>query len=144
MRFPKRRLIEISQHLLSTIGGHTADHVDFSKNLSEAELDRQIKQDKHNIEQLINDEIRYFAYPFGQLHNAPSKIQEKVQNAGYEAAFTIIPGFIDVSENPFLINRDSLEFHQSSLVWRKWLEGAYDIWVNRKLSLYNFLGIGFR
>ncbi len=140
----KQELLKISQNSLFTIGGHSKDHIDFSKNLDETEIEQQIKQDKQSIESLIKQEIHYFAYPFGQLQNAPSKIQKKVEEAGYKAAFTIIPGFIDNSKNPFLINRDSLELHQSVRVWDKWLKGAYDTWVTRKLNFYQFLGIRFR
>ena len=140
----EEELIEISQNNLFTIGGHSTDHVDFSKNLNESTLDQQIKQDKQFIEKLIQQKIHYFAYPFGQLHNAPLNVQKKVEQAGYKAAFTIIPGFAEVSKSLFLINRDSLELHQSERVWGKWLNGAYDVWVNRKLSLYHFLGIRFR
>ena len=134
----------MSQHALITIGGHTIDHIDFSKNLDDQEIEKQISLDKRRIESLINRKIHYFAYPFGQLKYAPSNVQEKVEKAGYKAAFTIIPGFLSRQKNPFLFNRDSLEFHQSVTVWDKWLKGAYDPWVIRKLNLYQFFGIRFR
>lgn len=140
----KEELFEISQNHLFSIGGHTVDHIDLSESLENSEIEHQIIHDKQEIERLIEQEIHYFAYPFGQLQNAHVKVQKKVKEAGYKAAFTIIPGFVEDAESPFLINRDSLEFHQSEQVWKKWLAGAYDQLVQKKLNIYKFLRIRFR
>lgn len=128
----KQQLKEMSEHPLFTIGGHTKDHIDFSVDHSLEEIEKQIKTDKSNIESCISKTIEYFAYPFGQLSNAPSIVQDLVQDAGYLAAFTIIPGFRNSAK--YLQNRDSLELWQSEKLWDRWLHGAYDDIVKTKLK----------
>ena len=126
---------------LFEIGGHTLDHFLFSKQSEETKVQEQIIRDKQNLEKVIGQTIKYFAYPFGQLSHATPNIQKVVQEAGYQNAFTIIPGFATPYENPFLINRDSLELFQSSKVWDRWLHGGYDTLVQLKLKIYNSFSV---
>lgn len=130
-----KQLAEMAVHPLVTIGGHSKDHCDFSIAHSDQYLEEQIISDKLRLEQLIGKQIHLFAYPFGQLSNAPKHVQEIVERAGYTHAFTIIPGF--ENENRFLQYRDSLELWQSKRVWDRWLHGAYDGLVRKKLALQN-------
>ncbi len=129
----KIQLVELSKSTLVTIGGHTMDHFDFSEEGNIEGILHQIRDDKSALEEIIGSKIDYFAYPFGQLSNAPLEVQDIVKSTGYKNGFTIIPGFRN--RNPYLQNRDSLELWQSTRVWSRWLQGAYDSIVLRKLKL---------
>lgn len=129
---------------LFEIGGHTKDHFEFSKTITPSILEKQIIEDKLVLEQMIGKKIQFFAYPFGQLIHATSNVQQVVKKAGYKNAFTIVPGNIINQKNPWQISRDSLELYQSERVWKNWLFGAYDKWVERKLFFYKMIGRKFR
>ncbi len=129
----KDDLISLSAHNVVSIGGHTKDHCDFSQSHSQEVLKEQIVSDKQTLEEIIKKPIHVFAYPFGQLVNAPREVQNLVKQAGYKAAFTIIPGFRN--DNNYLNHRDSLELWQNTRIWNRWLHGAYDSLVKSKLKL---------
>lgn len=129
-------LKKLAQHPLFEIGGHTKDHFLFSENTDKEILHKQIVEDKIALEKMTGSAINYFAYPFGQMIHAAPSVQKMVANAGYKKAFTIIPGTASEQANPWTINRDSLELYQSEKVWYKWLHGAYDPLIKKKIKLY--------
>lgn len=138
------QLLELSKNPLFEIGGHTKDHYRFSESTTLEIAKQQIIKDKITLEKLILKPLRFFAYPFGQLQNAPGHLEEILNEAGYNFAFTIVPGKIDFKTDPFRINRDSLELSQNKIVWLKWLNGSYDNLVVLKLKVYKLLSIKFR
>lgn len=135
---------KIAQHPLFEIGGHTKDHFLFSNKTNPQTIREQILDDKKILETKSGKNLKYFAYPFGQLIHAPKKVQAVVESAGYEYAFTIVPGFIQEINKPYLLPRDSLELFQSKKVWKYWLEGAYDQLVYQKNKWYHFFKIQYR
>ena len=134
----------LAQQPLFEIGGHTKDHYLFSENTDKKTLHKQIVDDKIALEKMTGSAIKYFAYPFGQMIHAAPAVQKMIATAGYKKAFTIIPGAATQSTNPWTINRDSLELHQSEKVWNKWLHGAYDPFVKKKIKLYQRFNRNYR
>jgi len=74
---------------LIDLGSHSLTHRRLSS-LTEAELCAEVTESKGMLEQLVGRPVRWFAYPFGETSEA---MQAKVQEAGYEAAFTTQRGW---------------------------------------------------
>lgn len=54
------------------------------------DLVREVVQSKTELENVLDSAVRYFAYPYGKHDEA---VMAAVKEAGYEAAFSVIPGF---------------------------------------------------
>lgn len=68
-----------------TIGAHGADHSDLTT-LGADDLRRQTAQVRADLTDLLGEEVRTFAHPYG-YHDA--RVREAVEAAGYEAAFSV-------------------------------------------------------
>lgn len=111
---------------LFTIGGHTMNHTDLGCNHSLAELEKEIKQDKNEVEKVIGKKIRFFAYPFGSTKNLHRDSISVIKKSGYVAAFTIMPSFWKQGADQYRIGRDSFLLEDSVGVWNACLKGGYD------------------
>jgi len=77
------------------IGGHTVNHP-ILKTLTLPEAEREIGQNKEELEQILQAPVRFFAYPNGKLGRDYLPEHAKlVKNCGYEAALTTDWGCID-------------------------------------------------
>ncbi len=133
-------LKEIADSKLITIGGHTTNHIDCGESRTEEEWVKEIVDDKKKLEEIIGKEITDFAFPFGAKTNTSSQAVEKISQAGYKRAFSIVPGFTSLgvinpkghilqgNSDKFWVSRDSLTLTESDVVWSAWLSGGYD-WV---------------
>jgi len=119
------------------IGGHTVGHKRLTK-ISSNELTFEIKENKKQLEGAARREIIFFAYPFGDKQSFNQIVINEVQKAGYQYAFTILPGFNKLKTNHYLLYRDSIDVNWSEKFLKVWLYGAYDFWK----SLLNLLGQG--
>jgi peptidoglycan/xylan/chitin deacetylase (PgdA/CDA1 family) len=54
------------------------------------ELLREVVQSKAELEDVLGTEVGYFAYPYGKHDDT---VVTAVKDAGYKAAFSVIPGF---------------------------------------------------
>lgn len=70
------------------IGSHTVSHPHLPR-LSDAELDRELRQSRARVEERLGRRCRFFAYPYGE-HD--ERVQDAVRRAGYEAAFALAAG----------------------------------------------------
>ncbi|HEX8993726.1 MAG TPA: polysaccharide deacetylase family protein [Candidatus Paceibacterota bacterium] len=86
-------LIRLAQHPLVTFGNHSATHANLAKLPTEA-LAREVMRPKG---------IRYFAYPGG---NHSPEAARAIEDAGYEAAFSIRPGLVHKDSDHFLMPRN--------------------------------------
>lgn len=84
-----------------TIGGHTANHVDLSKESLSNVVD-ELQSSRRIIENYIGQPLKYFCYPFGGF--SPNII-EKVKNDGYIMAFTTEKGWVESGANPYAFQR---------------------------------------
>jgi peptidoglycan/xylan/chitin deacetylase (PgdA/CDA1 family) len=69
------------------IGSHTCSHAHLTR-LSDAELDRELRESKARLVAELGRPCRFLAFPFGE-HDA--RVREAVRAAGYTAAFAL-PG----------------------------------------------------
>ena len=94
------------------IGSHTASHpilTRVSLNVTKAELEKS----KSRIEAEIKSPVVSLAYPNGQSSDFNSKVVECVRKAGYQVAFTLLPGpsrYSSVKRAPFTIRRIFLSY----------------------------------
>lgn len=88
-----------------TFGAHTVTH----KVL--AELDREsvvieVNRSKSALEEILQEEIKYFAYPYGKFgRDFTEESMQIVKEGSYHAAFATDNGFITNKSNLFSLNR---------------------------------------
>lgn len=94
-------LITLAKDPLVTIGCHSATHANLTS-LNDEDLEHEIIASKAKLQKLIGKKIDFFAYPKGVYSK---EIITKVRQAGYTAAFTVLPGTFNVLQNDLLIPR---------------------------------------
>lgn len=117
----------LAQNPLFEIGGHTSSHIDFGEEQEAAELEKEIVADKLLLEKITGRPLRFFAYPFGNVHHLSAEAIGMIQRAGYLAGLTIIPAYWRSDQNPYLWGRDSLDPHLEIKVWESFLKGGHDL-----------------
>jgi peptidoglycan/xylan/chitin deacetylase (PgdA/CDA1 family) len=101
-------------------GSHTLTHPSLP-DLDDRQLRREVADSKHQLEDLLGEEVNTFAYPFGYLNR---RVRAAVVEAGYKLAFTTVPG-MNHWQDPYAIRRtefnevDSPSFYRWKL--RTWL-----------------------
>jgi peptidoglycan/xylan/chitin deacetylase (PgdA/CDA1 family) len=94
------------------MGAHTTNHPILTR-VSPYEAELEITNSKKRIEEEINTPVHSFAYPNGQRSDYNDIVIKAVMNAGFQAAYTLLPGptrFDTVKKNPFEIRRVFLSF----------------------------------
>jgi peptidoglycan/xylan/chitin deacetylase (PgdA/CDA1 family) len=122
----RRELGDLAGQDRFEIGSHTRHHVDLGRPLEPARLADEIDGDRHRLEDWTARPVTRFAYPFGRTRNVSPAAVERVAGAGFRAAFTFVPGFLDDEADPFRARRDGLDERDSTALWRARLGGAYD------------------
>lgn len=103
-------LREFAQNPLVTIGCHTATHTNLTES-DDAELEYEIVVAKRKLQRIIGKKVEFFAYPKG-IYN--EQIIKKVRQAGYSAAFSVLPGSFSVVQNDLLIPRTVINSSHSA------------------------------
>lgn len=80
---------------------HSRSHANLPT-LNDVDLADQLTGSRQVLSQLLGQEVKYFAYPFGQLDE---RVEAATRAAGYRAAFSTQPGFNRLDVNPFRIRR---------------------------------------
>jgi peptidoglycan/xylan/chitin deacetylase (PgdA/CDA1 family) len=104
--FPRRALLSTHQlRLLAdegvSIGSHTCAHVRLTDIALEM-AEKEIMDSKHELEDMLSQEVVHFAYPYGLFNQA---VRDMVVRAGYRSACSTRSGFNRPGEDPFLIRR---------------------------------------
>jgi peptidoglycan/xylan/chitin deacetylase (PgdA/CDA1 family) len=95
--------------------------------LSSADIEREIIQNKKDLEKIVGKSLRFFAYPFGGAKNASREAKLAIKSVGYATAFTIIPSFYTGLEDEYQIGRNSLLIEDDFSLWQNYLSGGYDL-----------------
>ncbi len=82
-------------------GAHTASHADL-ETLEYEEVLREIKESKEAIHEHLGMPVKIFAYPYGKFNES---VKKAVNEAGFEAACSTMPGFADRKSDLFAIKR---------------------------------------
>ncbi len=83
------------------VGSHTVTHPD----LSRVPLDvvrRELTVSRQELEQRLDRRVRWFAYPFGGIHNFQPGLLPLLEEAGYEGCVSAFGGLILPGCNPVL------------------------------------------
>ena len=87
------------------IGGHTANHVDFDRVTTQAEMDDEVIHSKGALEAMIDRPIRFFSVPTGLLPQMRPAVFEASKRAGYDAICSAYGAYNLIGQNPFHIKR---------------------------------------
>ncbi|MGL4976823.1 MAG: polysaccharide deacetylase family protein [Cetobacterium sp.] len=101
----KKEVLELHESGLIEFGGHTLSHPSMVT-LNDDELEKEIVQNKKDIESIIGEEIISFAYPYG--HNS-KRVQKAVKKAGYKYSVSTDSGTGIIDENLFDIRRTAID-----------------------------------
>ena len=85
-------------------GSHTRTH----KVLTEVDINTandEIINSKRELEKILNEEIRFLAYPRGKRSHFNQQVKAQVKKSGYKAAFTTENGEIDNRSDLFELER---------------------------------------
>ena len=94
------------------MAGHTVSHPILTR-VSPEEASQELINCKRHIEDQVKNSVLSFAYPNGQPADFNAELISRVQKAGFEVAFTLLPGPMrnaDVLKNPFSIRRVFLSY----------------------------------
>lgn len=80
---------------------HTRHHPDLPT-LSDAQLKDELSGSKQDLEDMLGEPVTYLAYPFGRYDE---RVLSLARQAGYDAAFSVQPGFNRVDVDRFRIRR---------------------------------------
>jgi len=98
------------------IGSHSRTHP-FLTNLSESEMEQEIRGSKEMIEDRLGRPVRSFSYPHG-LHDA--RCRRLVASAGYSGAFSTRFGGNGVRTDPFQLHRSEITYYDTA--WSFWFK----------------------
>jgi peptidoglycan/xylan/chitin deacetylase (PgdA/CDA1 family) len=87
------------------MGCHTRSHVDFSKVHDFKMVRREIVDAKQELEQIIGQAVRYFAFPFGLPAQLTQAAIEVIHEAGFDGFCSAFGGYNLVGRDSFHIRR---------------------------------------
>lgn len=91
---------ELQKHNVE-FGSHGLTHKPLAS-IPAGEAEKEIRDSKKKLEDLLNQEVRLFAYPYGEYNK---QIVDMVKNHGYEGACSTEKGLNDAGTDPYLIRR---------------------------------------
>jgi peptidoglycan/xylan/chitin deacetylase (PgdA/CDA1 family) len=87
------------------IGAHTYCHPDLGKMNDPTELHREIVIARHELQEALGREIRYFAFPFGQHANLSCRAFELAARSGYDGVCSAYGGYNFPGDDAFHVQR---------------------------------------
>jgi peptidoglycan/xylan/chitin deacetylase (PgdA/CDA1 family) len=101
------------------IGAHTRRHVDLGGDVPAEVLVDEIIRCKWELEEAIEREVRYFAFPYGQHENLSAAAFRVALDAGYSAVCSAYGGYNFPGDDPFHLRR----FHADPEIvrFKNWL-----------------------
>lgn len=86
------------------IGAHNRDHIHLGVVSAEVMQD-EIVGSKHDLEQALEREVRYFAFPYGQPSDLSTAAFRIAYNAGYQGVSSAYGGYNFPGDDPFHLRR---------------------------------------
>ncbi|MFO0916263.1 MAG: polysaccharide deacetylase family protein [Pirellulales bacterium] len=87
------------------IGAHTQSHCDLGVESSIEKLRHEIAGSRQRLQEWLGQEIRYFAFPYGQFGNMSAAAFRIAREAGFRACCSAYGGYNFPGEDPFHIQR---------------------------------------
>jgi peptidoglycan/xylan/chitin deacetylase (PgdA/CDA1 family) len=116
-----------------TIGSHTAGHVILAA-AAPSDVENELAESRRLIETRVQHPCWAFSYPNGQRTDFRDADRARVRDAGYDCAFTQIPGFVDPAIDPFALHRSPLPGSDNFDVFHSRVSGAHHF-VSRLVPL---------
>lgn len=89
-----------------TIGSHTANHAKLGESSPDVQ-ERELKDSKAALEDMIGEEVRHLCYPFGSFDAHSVRIANQ---AGYASATTCLRGIATPSDHPLALPRKAISY----------------------------------
>ncbi len=102
------------------IGSHTLTHPRLS-NLSDEQLEREIRDSKHKLEDIIGRKVVSFSYPYGDYDN---RAIEVAKSSGYENAVSTKLGVLIADCNPYEIPRINVRWNALGVLLMRKIQRA--------------------
>lgn len=90
-------------------GSHTLSHPSLIR-ISPSQRSEEIVQSKVDLEELLDEKIKFFCYPNGDFDD---DVVADVRNAGYTAALSCIRGSATPSDDMFVLPRKAISYGDS-------------------------------
>ncbi len=87
------------------IGGHTRSHADLGGKLTPAQLADEIVGGKRELEEIMEREVRYFAFPYGLPRNLSPEAFRLAYDAGYHGVCSAYGGYNFPGDDAFHLRR---------------------------------------
>jgi peptidoglycan/xylan/chitin deacetylase (PgdA/CDA1 family) len=113
------------------IGSHTVSHPEL-KNLTEAEIDRELGDSKRMIEDKLGAPVKSFAYPYAFPENDrhfAERLEAMLESNGYENGVCTILGRATSRHSRFFLPRLPVNNWDDARLVKAKLEGGYD-WLH--------------
>ncbi len=101
------------------IGAHTRSHADLGKRLSLDQLTDEIVGSKEALEHVLDCDIRYFAFPFGQVENLAAEAFRIAFEAGFQGVCSAYGGYNFPGEDAFHLRR--IHADEQMIRFKNWL-----------------------
>lgn len=115
------QLQSLASHDLVEVGAHTANHV-WLAGLPPAAQQREIEQGRTELEAILSEPIRSFAYPHGQWADVGESALSATRRVGFDTAFLASPGRLRAGGDPHRLPRVFVEDMDgeafAALLWR--------------------------
>jgi peptidoglycan/xylan/chitin deacetylase (PgdA/CDA1 family) len=119
------------------VESHSVSHADFAK-ISPDAARIELADSKKILDDRLEQNTRFFAYPYGGRNNFRPEYNLLVRDVGYEACFSAYGGFIQPSMRGYVLPRQSMPYFRSLYHLEVFLAGCLD-WVQtfkRQAGLY--------
>ena len=126
----KEEILEMKKHGIE-FGSHTLTHLDLTKTPLEA-AKKEIFESKKKIEEVVQDEVMTFAYPYGKLNQ---KLKEIVKEAGYKFGIATDSGSGALDEDWFEIRRIILFPKTAKRSFKRKVSGHYNFWKRKEKKI---------
>jgi len=111
---------------LFEIGAHGCTHRVLTR-IPGKEARDEIVHSKHEIEAHLDVNVRAFSYPKGSIGDFSPELEEYVRDAGFDLAFTTLPGIVRRKRvNPLALRRHNVEDYGLAY-FRALLDGSADL-----------------
>lgn len=103
-RLTRSQLLEMAEAGVR-IGAHSRTHADLTT-CSDAELEREVRGSREDLEDLLGVACTCFAYPYGRLD---TRVRAAVAAAGFHTAVTTVRGWARMNMDPLGVPRNFVE-----------------------------------
>lgn len=120
-------LKKLAEDGLIAIGSHGMTHQKLST-LSDDRIHKELFDSKTILESVLEINVLYFAYPYGEATECTPGIINELKKCGYVAACSTIWGRYSSPKNIFALRRIRIDYHDSMFDFKLKVKGAFD-WI---------------